>query len=87
MGYEVRVPYSAFSTIQQTLVQRERREDAAAVMMSAIDTYPENANAHFVLATIHAQTNDKEKAIEQLKAALQINPNYVPAQRMLENYD
>ena len=63
-------------------VRRGSVDDAVAVVRRAAEAFPESPTVHYNLAKALAGTERPGEALEQLRAALQIDPEYDDAQRL-----
>jgi len=56
---------------------------AATVLRKQVEHHPQRADAHYHFAVTASATGDRAAAIQSLKHALQINPRYTTAKRLL----
>jgi predicted alpha/beta superfamily hydrolase len=83
MGYAVPIPQSTLLSVAQTLTERNRMTEAIATLSRTSDLYPNSWQVHFALARIYETMKDEERAIEQLKQTILINPGFEMARQML----
>jgi len=86
VGYAVPTPLRLFSLTAQTLVRRNRVDEAEVVMTKAVEVYPNNSSARSGLARIYSRKKEDGRAIEQLTAALKLYPGSDSIRSMLTNY-
>ena len=67
-----------------TLLRRKRVNEAIAVLKLNVEAYPQSANAYDSLGEAYLVSGDKEKAIENYKRALAIDPTMESAKRALQ---
>ena len=51
-------------------------DEAVAILKTAIELYPKEANLYDSLGEFQLKKGDKAKALESYKKALEINPNF-----------
>lgn len=64
--------------------QQERLEEAVKALQKAEEIDKESPDMPFALATIYLRQNNRTAAIEAARRALQISPDFVPAQNLLK---
>lgn len=84
MGYTVTPPYDTLRQITRILDQRERFVEAQNTMTKAIEFYPENQYAHYLLADIYTKQKLNDKAIEYFQLSLKLDPNFEAAKNRLQ---
>ena len=68
----------------ELLLDRDRAEEALQEFIVALALDPhDKAIAHYRLAMAHHELGDSDETQKQLLQALEIAPNYRPAQRLL----
>ena len=67
----------------RSLMLLERYEEAVEYLEKAVKRSPEFADVHFHLGMVYRETGDKQRAINEFKEALNINPKYLMAKAML----
>ncbi|XP_076181472.1 protein arginine N-methyltransferase 9 isoform X2 [Ptiloglossa arizonensis] len=67
------------------LACEDRFADVVLCYTRSLDIYPNNPRMLNNFAAHHLRNNDPIKAIKYLKRALQANPNFLPAERNLQN--
>jgi predicted regulator of Ras-like GTPase activity (Roadblock/LC7/MglB family) len=73
----VRDPASlAFIRLAEALRQGGRLDDARAVVLRGLERHPHVADAHDVLARIHTDTGDLERAGDEWEIALRLEPGH-----------
>ena len=66
-------------------VKRGDLETAVTWVRQAADKFPESARAHYTLAKVLRGTGKPEEALPQVRRALEIDPEYKDAQRLLRS--
>lgn len=61
------------------LISTDQADEARGKLEAAIAAEPENANLYYNLAFLNDQVGNKEKAIEQYKKAVSLDPDYFEA--------
>lgn len=61
------------------LIAADRADEARQKLEAAIAAEPDNANLYYNLAFLNDEVGEKEKAIEQYKKAVEIDPQYFEA--------
>lgn len=61
------------------LIAADRADEAREKLEGAIAAEPDNANLYYNLAFLNDEVGEKEKAIEQYKKAIEIDPEYFEA--------
>ncbi len=69
------------------LDRQRKKSDAEQAFTQAIILYPRNARAFFCRAQVRINQNKRDQAIEDLRAALALEPNYGEARRLLARYE
>ncbi|MBM3890421.1 MAG: tetratricopeptide repeat protein [Verrucomicrobia bacterium] len=70
------LPAPHFKTIAQTYVQLNRFDRVALVLNRYLGFYPDDAQAWYDLAVVHAQLQQAEKALDALDRAIKLNPQF-----------
>jgi len=66
------------------LLERERPEDAAAILRLNVARYPESANAHDSLGEALAAGGQRDAAIARYRESLRLDPSNENAAKMIE---
>lgn len=66
-------------------VKRDDVKSAVTWVRQAADKFPESARAHFTLAKVLSRTGKPDEALPQVQRALEIDPDYKDAQRLLRS--
>lgn len=70
----------------RVLSQTSRKPEAQALMERALELRPDFFDAHVILADIHAEQQEFDKALQALDCALAINPSHTGALRNKATY-
>ena len=63
--------------------QQKQMDEALSLLQRAVQSSPQNAQAHFYLGRILEETGQPAKAIEEVQAAVKLQPGFVEAQTQL----
>ncbi|MFP4581645.1 MAG: tetratricopeptide repeat protein [Candidatus Sumerlaeia bacterium] len=66
------------------LAERDRNEEAIAELENALDLDNNHVNSHVVLGTLYAKNGQLDKAEEQWKEALELDPRFMKAHQYME---
>ncbi|MCD6416247.1 MAG: tetratricopeptide repeat protein [Planctomycetes bacterium] len=78
------VPPDLYRMKAQILLKQSRLDEALEECRRALDAEPANFFALFVVARIHAEKGNQEKALKALDAALKLNPAFTRARALQE---
>jgi len=67
-----------------SLIRKKRLNEAIAVLKLNVEAYPQSANAYDSLGEAYLMVRDKEKAIENYRKALELDPTMESAKRALQ---
>ena len=84
-GYERSTPSNAVLTLIFQLIEGERLEEAAAVLLRDPETHAPEPAALAALADAHAERNDRARALEYYTMSLQANPGNERVRRKLRD--
>jgi len=70
---------SIYKNLGAVYIQQKKIKEAQKTYQLIIELAPQDAEAHFYLANIHDELKERPKAVEELKKALQIRPDYPEA--------
>jgi len=76
----------ALNVLGFALRKQGRVDDALAVYMKSTEANPNNAATHYELANCYNVLRQKDKAVDALKTAVRLRPNYATAWRELGQF-
>jgi len=77
----------SFIASMRQLVEAEKRKEAQALGLTAVELNPKEPSLYTALGEISMLAGEKEKAAEYLKKALQIDPNFEEAKTRLKSLE
>lgn len=86
-GFGVSIPMVVYLETGNKLRQRGKIQKAIKVFEANLEQYPSDPNALFYLGEGYWDDNQKEKAIQYYKKALEIDPDYSPASQKLKSME
>jgi len=78
------VAESEINTLGYRLLRRQLVNEAIAVLKLNVEAYPQSANVYDSLAEAYLLSGDKDKAIENYRRALAIDPKMESARQALK---
>jgi tetratricopeptide (TPR) repeat protein len=72
------------NSIAYQLAGAGRPEEGIELLKLAVELHPREANLYDSIGEFYLNTGQKEKAVEYYRKALEVNPNFENAKRMLE---
>jgi predicted alpha/beta superfamily hydrolase len=84
LGYEVKIPEHVLMHIQHYLAQKQRPEEALAVLLKVLQLYPGRPAAHYELGRAYLQTENRAQAVQEFKRTLELYPGNSDARSALE---
>jgi len=77
-AFESRTDVPQFYTIYASLLDDKREyKQALDILNKGVNKFPEHAQLHFFLGTIHDKLGDKDAVIERMKKVIEMDPNHV----------
>jgi len=86
-GYEVAIPDMVLAMQADNLAQRDKGDEAIAMLERLVEIYPLSLNGWWRLAGIYRERGDVEKAIYYYRKCLEVDPGMVYAQQMIDRLE
>ncbi|MFX0092201.1 MAG: alpha/beta hydrolase-fold protein [Candidatus Hodarchaeota archaeon] len=84
-GFPVKIPEEVLTNLGYQYLAKEKYGQSIEVLDRMVKAYPHSSRAHYLLGVAFQRNNKKDKAINQFKKALEIEPSFVqPAQKLEE---
>ncbi|MBT3748615.1 MAG: linear amide C-N hydrolase [Bacteroidetes bacterium] len=78
------ISVNTLSQFGKSLIGKGKLEDAITIMERNVKEFPEVARSHFELGSLYLDTNNKEKAIVELRKTMDIDPDHKQAGKILK---
>ena len=86
-GYEVAIPDMVLAMQSDNLARSGRGDEAIEMLERLVDIYPHSLNGWWRLAGIYRERGAIEQAIHYYRKCLEVDPDMVYAQRMIEQLE
>jgi tetratricopeptide (TPR) repeat protein len=72
------------SQFENALIAKGKLEDAITTLERNVKEFPEVARSHFELGSLFLETNNKEKAIVELRKTMDVDPDHKSVGKILK---
>jgi predicted alpha/beta superfamily hydrolase len=86
-GYEVAIPDMVLTMQSDNLAESGRVDEAIEMLEHLVELYPHSLNGWWRLAGIYRERGDIERALHYYRKCLEVDPDMVYAQQMIEQLE